>query len=157
MAVLDDEIDTGLSLAEGGAGVWSPLRAASRRQSQDLRAQYERERARAKAAEARCEELRQAGMEARSRAGLLKWQLNKCQAKLKAAGEETKEVRRTAKNALSLQAEVDPSRKSGGALHRLHCFCLEFDRAFEVQRRVPTDGIIEPIDVSGYGSFSLAS
>ena len=53
--------------------------------------------------------------------------------------------------------EVDPSRKSGGALHRLHCFCLEFDGACEVQRRVPTDWIIEPIDVSGYGSFSLAS
>ena len=52
---------------------------------------------------------------------------------------------------------VDPSRKSGGALHRLHCFCLEFDGACEVQRRVPTDWIIEPIDVSGYGSFSLAS
>ena len=45
---------------------------------------------------------------------------------------------------------VDPSRKSGGALHRLHCFCLEFDGACEVQRRVPTDWIIEPIDVSGY-------
>ena len=53
--------------------------------------------------------------------------------------------------------EMDPSRKSGGALHRLHCFCLEFDGACEVQRRVPTDWIIEPIDVSGYGSFSLAS
>ena len=52
---------------------------------------------------------------------------------------------------------VDPSRKSGGALHGLHCFCLEFDGACEVQRRVPTDWIIEPIDVSGYGSFSLAS
>ena len=52
---------------------------------------------------------------------------------------------------------VDPSRKSGGALHRLHCFCLEFDGACEVQRRVPTDWIIEPIDVPGYGSFSLAS
>ena len=51
----------------------------------------------------------------------------------------------------------DPSRKSGGALHRLHCFCLEFDGACEVQRRVPTDWIIEPVDVSGYGSFSLAS
>ena len=35
--------------------------------------------------------------------------------------------------------DVDPSRKSGGALHRLHCFCLEFDGACEVQRRVPTD------------------
>ena len=52
---------------------------------------------------------------------------------------------------------MDPSRKSGGALHRLHCFCLEFDGACEVQRRVPTDWIIEPVDVSGYGSFSLAS
>ena len=52
---------------------------------------------------------------------------------------------------------LDPSRKSGGALHRLHCFCLEFDGACEVQRRVPTDWVIEPIDVSGYGSFSLAS
>ena len=53
--------------------------------------------------------------------------------------------------------EMDPPRKSGGALHRLHCFCLEFDGACEVQRRVPTDWVIEPIDVSGYGSFSLAS
>ena len=53
--------------------------------------------------------------------------------------------------------KLDPSRKSGGALHRLHCFCLEFDGACEVQRRVPTDWIIEPVDVSGYGSFSLAS
>ena len=52
---------------------------------------------------------------------------------------------------------LDPSRKSGGVLHRLHCFCLEFDGACEVQRRVPTDWIIEPVDVSGYGSFSLAS
>ena len=57
----------------------------------------------------------------------------------------------------SLGYRLDPSRKSGGALHRLHCFCLEFDGACEVQRRVPTDWIIEPIDVSGYGSFSLAS
>jgi hypothetical protein len=55
------------------------------------------------------------------------------------------------------RSPMDPSRKSGGALHRLHCFCLEFDGACEVQRRVPTDWIIEPIDVSGYGSFSLAS
>ena len=60
-------------------------------------------------------------------------------------------------SSLDKLAEVDPSRKSGGALHRLHCFCPEFDGACEVQRRVPTDWIIEPIDVSGYGSFSLAS
>ena len=60
-------------------------------------------------------------------------------------------------NAADEDGNMDPSRKSGGALHRLHCFCLEFDGACEVQRRVPTDWIIEPIDVSGYGSFSLAS
>ena len=58
---------------------------------------------------------------------------------------------------IATKHKVDPSRKSGGALHRLHCFCLEFDGACEVQRRVPTDWIIEPVDVSGYGSFSLAS
>ena len=60
-------------------------------------------------------------------------------------------------DALLREGGLDPSRKSGGALHRLHCFCLEFDGACEVQRRVPTDWIIEPVDVSGYGSFSLAS
>ena len=62
-----------------------------------------------------------------------------------------------ARTSLWREAEVDPSRKSGGALHRLHCFCLEFDGACEVQRRVPTDWIIEPVDVCGYGSFSLVS
>ena len=45
-------------------------------------------------------------MDARGRAGSLKWQLGRCRDKLKAAVEETKDVRRTAKNALSLQAEV---------------------------------------------------
>ena len=63
----------------------------------------------------------------------------------------------TARQASLGEVKVDPSRKSGGALHRLHCFCLEFDGACEVQRRVSTDWIIEPIDVPGYGSFSLAS
>ena len=62
-----------------------------------------------------------------------------------------------ARRSLLQTSSLDPSRKSGGALHRLHCFCLEFDGACEVQRRVPTDWIIEPVDVSGHGSFSLAS
>ena len=56
--------------------------------------------------EARAEELRWAEVDARGRAGSLKWQLDRCRNKLKAAVEETKDVRRTAKNALSLQAEV---------------------------------------------------
>ena len=106
MAVLEDETGTGLSLAGGGAAVWSPPQTSSRCQPQDFQAQCERERARADAAEARCEELRQAEREARSRAGMLKWNLDKSRDKLKAAVEEVKEVRRTAKNALGLQAEV---------------------------------------------------
>ena len=106
MTVLDDETDVGLSPAEGSPTVWSPPQASSRCRSRDFRARYERERARADAAETRCEELRQAEREARSRAGTLKWNLDKSRDKLKAAAEEVKEVRRTAKNALGLQAEV---------------------------------------------------
>ena len=45
-------------------------------------------------------------MDARSRAGSLKWRLDKCRDKLTAAEEEAKAVRRTAKSALALQAEV---------------------------------------------------
>ena len=105
-SVLDDESGTGLSLPEGGAAVWSPPQGSSWRQPQDFRAQYERERARANAAESRCEELRRAEREARSRAGMLKWNLDKSRGKLEAAVEEVEEVRRTAKNALGLQAEV---------------------------------------------------
>ena len=52
------------------------------------------------------EELRWAEVESRARAGSLKWQLDRSRSKLKAAVEETQEVRRTAKDALSLQAEV---------------------------------------------------
>ena len=69
-------------------------------------ARAENERARADAAEARAEELRRAEVESRSRAGSLKWQLDTCRNKLKAAAEETKEVRRAAKDALFFQAEV---------------------------------------------------
>ena len=106
MAVLDDETCTGLNLVEDSGPVWSPQQILSRRQLQDFRAQYERERTRADAAEARCDDLRQAEREARSRAGMLKWHLDKSRDKLKAAVEEVEEVRRTAKNALGLQAEV---------------------------------------------------
>ena len=66
----------------------------------------EQEWARADAAEAHAEELRQAEMAARSRAGSLKSQLDKSRNKLNAAIEETKEVRRAAKDALFFQAEV---------------------------------------------------
>ena len=52
---------------------------------------------------------------------------------------------------------LDPSGKCGGVLRRLHCLCLELDGACECQCRVPTFWIIEPVDVFGYGGFSVAS
>ena len=86
MTVLDEDIGADIASAEGVAGAWPPPETRS--------------------AEARCEELRRSELDARSRAGSLKSQLDKCRGKLKAAEEETKAVRRTAKNALALQAEV---------------------------------------------------
>ena len=73
-----------------------------------LRAQAraEQERARADAAETRAEELLVAERTARSQAGSLKWNLDQSRAKLKAAVEEVKKVRRTAKDALFYQSEV---------------------------------------------------
>ena len=103
MVVLDDDAGTGQRLADGDAGLWSSPQA--------LLSLYERERSRADAAEARCEELRRAEVEARSRAGSLRWQLDRCRGHLRAAEEETKAVRRTAKDALALQGEVERLEK----------------------------------------------
>ena len=66
----------------------------------------EQERARADAAEGRCEQLRRAERAARSRAGSLKWQLDKSRDKLETAVEEVTEVRRAAEDALFYQAEM---------------------------------------------------
>ena len=113
MAVRDEDFGSGLTLVEGDDGIWSSPEAAPACAPRDWRsecerehARAERERTRADAAEARCEELRWAEVESRARAGSLKWQLDRSRSKLKAAVEETQEVRRTAKDALSLQAEV---------------------------------------------------
>ena len=59
-------------------------------------------------AERKCAAKNCAGAEidSRARASSLKWQLDTCRRKLSEAAEETKEVRRTAKDALSLPAEV---------------------------------------------------
>ena len=65
------------------------------------------ERARADAAEARCEELRWAEVDARAQAGSYKGLLDRCREKLEATRDELKRVCRTAKNALGLEAEVE--------------------------------------------------
>ena len=113
MAIRDEDFAAGLTLVESGDGIWSSPEAAPASSPRHWRSEYEREyaraereRARADAAEARCEELRWAEVDSRARAGSLKWQLDRSRSKLKAAVEETQEVRRTAKDALSLQAEV---------------------------------------------------
>ena len=113
MASRDEDFGADLALTEGNDAIWSPSGPAPGREARDWRSLYEqaharaeRECSRADAAEARAEELRWAEVDARGRAGSLKWQLDRCRNKLKAAVEETKDVRRTAKNAPSLQAEV---------------------------------------------------
>ena len=106
MAVRDEDFGSGLTLVESDDGIWSSPEAAPACAPRDWRSECEREHARADAAEARCEELRWAEVESRARTGSLKWQLDRSRSKLKAAVEETQEVRRTAKDALSLQAEV---------------------------------------------------
>ena len=84
--------------------------ASPTRGPRDWQSLYEQAHARAETgrtrAAARAEELLQAERAARSRAGSLKWQLDRSRDKLKAAVEETKEVRRAAKDALFYQAEV---------------------------------------------------
>ena len=109
----DEDFGAALALAEADDGLWSPPMAAPVLEPRDWQslceeahARAERERARADAAEARAEELRRTEMNARSRAGSLKSQLDKSRNKLKAVVEETKEVRRAAKDALFFQAEV---------------------------------------------------
>ena len=106
MAMRDEDFGAALTLTEGDNEVWSPPMAAPTSAPQDWQALYEQAQARAHAAEARCEELRRAESDARSRAGSLKWQLDKSRDKLKATVEEVKEVRRTAKDALFFQAEA---------------------------------------------------
>ena len=113
MASRDEDFGVDLTLIEGDDEILSSSALAPAREACDWRSLYEqehahaeRERLRADTAEARCEELRRAAVDARARAGSLKWQADANRAKLKAAREETKDIRCTAKNALALQTEV---------------------------------------------------
>ena len=113
MAMRDEDFGATLTLTEADGGLWSPPKVAPASETRDWRSLYEQaqaragtERARADAAEARCEELRRAESDARSRAGSLKWALDKSRHKLQEAVEDLKEVRRASKDALFFQAEV---------------------------------------------------
>ena len=106
MAVLDEDFGTDLTLVEGNGGVRSCPMSLPERAPRDLRSLYERERARADAAEARAEELRWAEVASRSDAGSWKSRFKACRRRLSEAVEETKEARRAARDVASLQAEV---------------------------------------------------
>ena len=106
MAVLDEGCSTDLTLVEGDGGVRSCPVSVPERTPRDLRSRYERERARADAAEARAEELRWAEVASRSDAGSWKSRFKACRRRLSEAVEETKEARRAARDVPSLQGEV---------------------------------------------------
>ncbi len=99
MAMRDGDFGTALALPEGEEAIWSPPMSAVPSELRDWRA-------RAEAAEARIKELLRTERAARSRAGSLKWQLDRSRTRLKAAVEETARIRRAAKDALFHQAEV---------------------------------------------------
>ena len=82
--------DTALTLA---AGAWTCPEDVPMRQQRDWRLLYERERARAEAAEARAQELRWAEVAARCDAGSWKSRFEASRRKLKAAVEQAKEAR----------------------------------------------------------------
>ena len=118
MAILDADFATDLSPVEAVGEIGSTPAIRPEQEPRDWQFLYEqahalaeRERARADAAEARCEELRWAEVDSRARANSFKTHLGKSRAKLKAAIEETKELRRSVKEMPSLQAEVVCLRK----------------------------------------------
>ncbi len=106
MAALDDDFSAGATLAEDGAGIWSPPVSTPAVAPRDFKSLYEQQRARADAAEARCEELRQAEISARSDVGYWKWQFKSCRRRLSEAEEEAKELRSAARDVPSLRAQV---------------------------------------------------
>ena len=111
MAILDTDFAAEPTLTESGERIcFSP--AAPTCAPHDLQWLYERERARADAAEARCEELRWAEVAARSDAGSWKSRFKACRNKLDAAVEETKKLRREVRaGAPGLHREVARLRK----------------------------------------------
>ena len=106
MAVLDDDFSVGETLAECGARIWSPPGSTPAVAPGDFKSLYERQRARANAAEARCEELRWAEVAARSDAGSWKSRFKSCRRRLSEAEEEAKELRNAARDVPSLRVRV---------------------------------------------------
>ena len=112
MAMREADVGVELKLIEGGDGTRS-LPSSSPGEPLRWRSLYERERVRAEAAEARAEvaeaqaqRWRHTEVDARGKAGSYKFQFEAVREKLTEARAETGAIRDTAKQALSLQAEV---------------------------------------------------
>ena len=106
MAMRDEDFGTALTLTEGEEAIWSPPMSALASEPRDWRSLCEQAQARAEAAEARVEELRWAEVAARSDAGSWKSRFKACRQRLGEAEQETRDLRRAAKDVPSLQAEV---------------------------------------------------
>ena len=112
MKICTEAVETEVSLVERPDEPWPHSPDLSTTREAYWRSLYERERARAEAAEARCEELRWKEVASRSRAGSLKWCLDNCRRKLAARVGKLKEVRHAAKkDILALEAEVARQEK----------------------------------------------
>lgn len=112
MAIVEADVGVEPGLIEGSGGTWS-LPSSSPGEPLRWRCLYERERARAdgaearaRAAEAEAQRWRLAEIGARSKAGSYKFQFEAVREKLAEARAQTRSIRDTAKQALSLQAEV---------------------------------------------------
>ena len=111
------DVDSQLTRGEQADGLWSLPAARLTEDPHEWRLRYEREVVRTTAAEARAEEWRQAEVVARSQVGSFKALFEANRNKLIEARQETEAIRRTAKDALSLQAEVQRLTKLLAATH----------------------------------------
>ena len=130
MAILDAGFATDLTPVEDDGGIRSTPTIRPEHEPRDGQSLYEqaharaeRERDRADAAEARCEELRWAEVAARSDAGSWKSRFKSCRRRLSEAEEETKELRRSVREMPSLQAEVAYLRKLVWQAQSASCRC----------------------------------
>ena len=107
MTIRTEDVQAEVSLVERPDDSWPHPPGLPTTAEAYWRSLYERERARAEAAEARCEELRWKEVASRARAGSLKWCLDNCRRKLAARIGKLKEVRRAAKKDVqALEMEV---------------------------------------------------
>ena len=117
MVMRAQDVGSQLTRVEQADGAWSLPAARLAADSHEWRLWYEREVARAEAAEARADEWRQAQIVVRSQVCSLKALFEANRNKLIEARQETEAIRRTAKDALSLQAEVQRLTKLLAATH----------------------------------------